>query len=167
MIDGGWWMVDGGCGMWDVGCGIWVMADASNYSPVGRLSRLIENEIAGRKYLEQEIDLGFTAENSTFRVIRDYTVADQEDIHAPAYFLPLFIAQEAGHFSESEGIVLQKIGDVRGQYRRLGKFRFFEEHPEKFVNLLRETGAEVAEAACARTFTNTEHPDERYVLTIV
>lgn len=69
------------------------------------------------------------------------------------------------------GIVLEATGDAPGQYRRVGSFDFkydiYQDDYHPFLEVLEESGTEVAKTASAKTIMSTEHPEEQYIITIV
>ncbi|KFY31157.1 hypothetical protein V493_01333 [Pseudogymnoascus sp. VKM F-4281 (FW-2241)] len=104
-----------------------------------------------------------------------------------SYLLPLFsgttgssTTSEVGdtiYESKIQGIVLQATGVTKGELSRIGSFQFYKNHLslsgieeetyEQFLKVLEEHGTVTAEAACTEVISNPEHPDKRYVVTLV
>ncbi|KAE8448134.1 hypothetical protein EG329_009738 [Mollisiaceae sp. DMI_Dod_QoI] len=82
-----------------------------------------------------------------------------------------------------EGIVLRATGVTKGEFSRIGSFNIYKdeikygkrlenedvekEYYEPFLSVLKDHGTKTAEAACAEVISNPDHPDERYVVTLV
>jgi hypothetical protein len=74
------------------------------------------------------------------------------------------------------GIVVQHTDLTKGRFRRIGSFDFRHETPlldderdyyYEFLRALEEAGASTAESQCAEIRSDAEHPESRYVITIV
>jgi hypothetical protein len=79
-----------------------------------------------------------------------------------------------------EGVVLRAIGVKQGEFSRIGSFNYYkgmssgfvqnqnlEELYEPLLKLLGERGVMTAEAVCEEVVSDPEHPDDRYVITII
>ncbi|KAF2806818.1 uncharacterized protein BDZ99DRAFT_537712 [Mytilinidion resinicola] len=79
-----------------------------------------------------------------------------------------------------QGVVLRGTSVTKGEFSRIGSFNFYKdkmsgiapeegdvEFYEPFLKVLKEHGTAAAEAACAEIISNSEHPQERYVIIIV
>ncbi|KUJ17720.1 HET-domain-containing protein [Mollisia scopiformis] len=79
-----------------------------------------------------------------------------------------------------QGVVLRPTGPTKGEFSRIGSFNFYKDSMrwrepktkiddsyEPFLKILEEQGIAAAEAACAEIISNTEHPNERYVITLI
>lgn len=80
-----------------------------------------------------------------------------------------------------EGIVLRLTDVSKGEFSRIGSFKFFknqviwgtgsteiaDESYEPFLKVMEELGEMTAKVACAEIMSSPEHPDERYVITLI
>ncbi|OBT80157.1 hypothetical protein VF21_00677 [Pseudogymnoascus sp. 05NY08] len=77
-----------------------------------------------------------------------------------------------------DGIVLQATGITKGEFCRIGSFKFYknrseysvgdkEESYERFLLVLKSHGKATAKAACKEVTSNRKHIDKRYVITLV
>ena len=76
-----------------------------------------------------------------------------------------------------EGIVLQATGVTKGEFSRIGSFKFYkyrstddgneEETYEQFLKLSKGYGKTTTKAVCAEVISNRKHVDKRYVITLV
>jgi hypothetical protein len=79
-----------------------------------------------------------------------------------------------------EGIVLRATSVKKGEYSRIGSFNILKngqsrgfhveddsEAYESFLQALAEHGTTISEAACAETISNSEYPDEKYIITVI
>lgn len=76
-----------------------------------------------------------------------------------------------------EGIVLRATGVTKGEFSRIGRFKFYkyrssndgnaEETYEQFLKLSKGYGKTTAKAVCAEVISNRKHVDKRYVITLV
>ncbi|OBT98380.1 hypothetical protein VE01_03104 [Pseudogymnoascus verrucosus] len=77
-----------------------------------------------------------------------------------------------------EGIVLQATGITKGEFCRIGSFKFYkdrskysdgdeEESYERFLPVLKRHGKATAKASCKEVISNRKHIDKRYVITLV
>ena len=74
------------------------------------------------------------------------------------------------------GVVLQRLGNISGHFRRVGYFWFAnykfsrgdddDYHYDSFIRVIEEVGTSTAEAQCSRVLSGSDSPDSRYVLTI-
>lgn len=113
-----------------------------------------------------------------------------QEHNKPIYLLPLLGGKTGSATGEEgngwldelmiEGIVLRATGVTKGEFSRIGCFKFYknkssfsqngddqEETYEAFLRVLGEHGTVTAEAACGEMTWNPKHPDERYVITLV
>lgn len=79
-----------------------------------------------------------------------------------------------------EGILLRATCAKQGEFSRIGSFNYYkglrhgmvqgqnsEELYEPFLRLLGDQGKTIAREVCAEIVENFEHPDHRYVITII
>lgn len=77
------------------------------------------------------------------------------------------------------GLVLQRCGDNKGHFRRMGAFDFRRnsfkdndkletqnDHHDEFLRVLKEVGESTAEAECVKILTDPATPEQRFVITI-
>jgi hypothetical protein len=119
-------------------------------------------------------------ETREFPVIMDCLQDSFMKASDPIYLLPLF-GGETGGGPELMicGIVLQHGGLTKGRYRRVGSFDFRRDsvllrtaesqrlYYSGFLRALEEVGASTAESECTEIILDAEHPESRYVITIV
>lgn len=77
------------------------------------------------------------------------------------------------------GIILQHSGPIKGYFRRIGCSDFRDglsvlddaeskkDHYYEFLQVIKEVSASTVESKCARIISDAEHPESRYVITIV
>jgi hypothetical protein len=77
------------------------------------------------------------------------------------------------------GLILQRSGLTTGPFRRIGSFDYrhgpiqFEDaesrkdHYYGFLQIMEEVGASTAESECAEIRADHEHPESRYVITVI
>jgi hypothetical protein len=77
------------------------------------------------------------------------------------------------------GLVLQHSGLTKGPFRGVGLFAFSHMPPplddaeskrdyyHEFLQAMEEVDASTAESQCAEIISDAEHPESRYVITIV
>ena len=74
------------------------------------------------------------------------------------------------------GLVLQRSGPTKGHFRRIGAFDFRDpendiewkrDYYDDFLQAVKEFGASTAEDECAEIVSDIEHPESRYVITII
>ncbi|KFZ02239.1 hypothetical protein V500_00347 [Pseudogymnoascus sp. VKM F-4518 (FW-2643)] len=107
----------------------------------------------------------------------------------PSYLLPLFSGKTVHYIKREreskdgirevmiEGIVLQATGATKGEFSRIGYFKFYksrssyddneEETYEQFLKVLKGYGKTTAKAVCTEVISNRKHVDKRYVITLV
>lgn len=127
-----------------------------------------------------------------FTIMIDTLTDLEANAALPIYMVPIYSHNTySGHSGPNdehipeqviEGIVLRPTIRVRGEYTRIGFFKFYKDSnpyndPDErsnenvmdpFIQLLESHGKETAEAACAEIIPSpTEHPDQRFVITII
>lgn len=131
-------------------------------------------------------------EDKEFPIQIDCLEDGQQEDTGPIYLLPIIGGQTgtatgAGADQKDwlwewliEGIVLRLGNVTKGEFSRIGSFNFYKDKVvwtgsaeiedssyEPFLKVMEEQGARTAEAVCAEIISSPEHPDERYVITII
>lgn len=137
--------------------------------------------------LSQERSITITSgeKEQNFRVSLDCKNENSDVNKKPVYMLPILGGKTGTRYSGVEvfmvhGILLQETGSSRGEFSRFGSFTFTKnsgpwrhgglsnnEDYEPFLKILEETGTKTAEGICAKVVSNDEHPNERYIITVI
>jgi hypothetical protein len=64
------------------------------------------------------------------------------------------------------GLLLRPTNRSQGEYQRVG---YFELSPQRvdWFKAVSESGAETAGSGCAEILTDSQYPDEKYVITLI
>ncbi|ETS86900.1 hypothetical protein PFICI_00728 [Pestalotiopsis fici W106-1] len=120
--------------------------------------------------------------------IRVDCINDSRSLHGKSvYLLPLAggrtgisIRKHKGDWVDEKyisGLVLRKTAAGLGEFCRIGSFKFFEnasferarinEYLQPFLKIFNQVGAITAETVCAEMLHHPEHPEKRFLITIV
>jgi hypothetical protein len=117
------------------------------------------------RYSEAEDEDGDSGDDGR-RVLR-YGIlrldCDEEEA-GPSYLLPLIGTMEDVGI---EGIVIEKVPGVRGEFRRVGWFDSRKPKDMSFLSTIAEDGPATAASVCAGIDDDPEFPGQRFVITIV
>jgi len=128
-------------------------------------------------------------EEKEFPIRIDCLDDGQEEVTGPIYLVPIIgglTGSGIGKKGEGgidwldewliEGIVLRLTEATKGEFSRIGCFIFYKNQVsweiidgfyEPFLKVMEEQGTTTAEAVCAEIISSPEHPDERYVITLI